>query len=101
MESNELENNIDLCKEYTFDNFIQSQMNELVYNAAFTVAQNSASIKMFNPLFIYGGIGLGKTHLIQAIGNYIQKNSDRKIIYITGEGFMREFIEALSIDQTG
>lgn len=80
-----------LNPKYTFDNFIVGSFNDLAYAAALAVINNLG--KAYNPLFIYGGVGLGKTHLIQAIGNSI-KNSDKlkKVQYITSEKFANETI---------
>jgi chromosomal replication initiator protein len=86
--------NPQLQEEYTFDNFIESEDNKLAFNAAKAVASNPGITKNYNPLLIYGATGLGKTHLMQSIGHFIHQNSDLKILYITGEGFMRDFVEA-------
>jgi chromosomal replication initiator protein len=84
-----------LIPEYTFDSFIVGSSNQLAYTAAKSVAENPG--KNYNPLFIYGGVGLGKTHLLQAIGNYLKNKA--KVIYVTSEQFMNEFRENL-INQT-
>ena len=86
-----------LQREYTFDTYVVGEVNNFAYNAAQAVARNPGSSKIYNPLLIYGGTGLGKTHLMQAIGHHIHQNSELKILYITGEGFMREFVEALGM----
>ncbi len=80
---------------YTFDNFVIGTTNQVVYAAARAVAESPAT--RFNPLFIYGGSGLGKTHLLHAIGNYIweHKTTGLSIIYVTCEQFTNAFIEAL------
>jgi len=78
-----------LIPEYTFESFIIGGSNQFAYTATKTVAENPG--KNYNPLFIYGGVGLGKTHLLQAIGNHL-KNSLR-VLYVTSEQFMNEFIE--------
>ena len=83
--------------EYTFDTYVVGEINNYAYNAAQAVARNPGSSKIYNPLLIYGGTGLGKTHLMQAIGHHIHQNSDLKILYITGEGFMREFVETVGL----
>lgn len=81
--------------KYTFDNFVVGKSNQFVYAASHSVAENPG--KRFNPLFIYGGVGLGKTHLLHAIGNYIQKESPNlKIKYVTCEKFTNDYIEAIS-----
>jgi len=91
--------NAQLQEEYTFDTYVVGEINNYAFNAAAAVARNPGSSKIYNPLLIYGGTGLGKTHLMQAIGHYIHQNSDLKILYITGEGFMREFIEMVASTQ--
>jgi len=78
-----------LIPEYTFESFITGPSNQFAYSAAKSVAENPG--KSYNPLFIYGGVGLGKTHLIQAIGNYLKNRL--KVIYVTSEQFMNEFRE--------
>lgn len=83
-----------LNPRYTFDNFIVGSSNELAHAAAMAVTENLG--RKYNPLFIYGGVGLGKTHLIQAIGNLVrEKNKDKKIKYVTSERFTSEVISAL------
>ena len=80
--------------KYTFDNFVVGKSNQFVYAAAHAVAENPG--KRFNPLFIYGGVGLGKTHVLHAIGNYISKElPDLKIKYITCEKFTNDYINSL------
>ena len=75
-----------LLEEYTFDAFIEGESNLFAYNMAKKVAQKPG--KLYNPLFIWGGVGLGKTHLLQAIGNELK---NKKITYVTSEQFMNEF----------
>jgi chromosomal replication initiator protein len=77
-----------LNASYTFDSFIVGSSNQMAYNAALAVAKKGAM--QFNPFFIYGGTGLGKTHLIQAIGNYCIDDG-KKVIYVTSEQFMNDF----------
>lgn len=80
--------------KYTFDNFVVGKSNQFVYAAARSVAENPG--KRFNPLFIYGGVGLGKTHVLHAIGNYIRKElPDLKIKYVTCEKFTNDYIDSL------
>ncbi|MEA2065320.1 MAG: chromosomal replication initiator protein DnaA [Patescibacteria group bacterium] len=80
---------------YTFNNFIVGKGNELAHAASMAVAKNPG--KTYNPLFIYGGVGLGKTHLIQAIGNKIlEKNPNKKTLFISCEKFINDFIKSLS-----
>ena len=82
--------------EFTFDNFVVGKSNQYVYAAARAVAENPG--KRYNPLFIYGGVGLGKTHLLHSIGNYIQEyKPNLKIKYVTCEQFTNDYIESLSI----
>lgn len=79
---------------YTFDNFIVGENNELARAACYAVSQNLG--KIYNPLFIYGGVGLGKTHLLQSIGNeIINKDPSRKIKYMTSERFANELIDSI------
>ncbi|MFH0948552.1 MAG: chromosomal replication initiator protein DnaA [Elusimicrobiota bacterium] len=79
---------------YIFDEFIVGSGNRFVHAAAYAVAQNPG--KMYNPLFIYGGVGLGKTHIMQSIGNAIKdRNPSAKVLYITTEKFMAGVIEAI------
>ena len=82
-------------EKYTFDNFVVGKSNQFVYAAAKSVAENPG--QRFNPLFIYGGVGLGKTHLLHAIGNYIRDAfPEKKILYATCEKFTNDYIESLS-----
>lgn len=86
---------------FTFDNFVEGKSNQLARAAAAQVAENSG--KAYNPLFIYGGVGLGKTHLMHAIGNMIlQKNPQAKVLYLHSERFVSDMVKALqkhSIDE--
>lgn len=80
--------------KYTFDNFVVGNSNKYVYAAARGVAEHP--FDKINPLFIYGGVGLGKTHLLHAIGNYLIKtNPDLKILYVTCEKFTHDYVESL------
>lgn len=82
---------------YTFDNFVVGNSNNFVYHACKAVAENPG--KKFNPLFIYGGVGLGKTHLLHAIANHIAANfPEKKICYNTCENFTNDYIESLRSD---
>ncbi len=86
--------NIFLDPSYTFDSFVVGKSNNLAHAASMAVA-NAPGLS-YNPLFIYGGVGLGKTHLMQAIGNRIlQNNKNAKIIYITTEAFINEYVNAV------
>jgi chromosomal replication initiator protein len=84
-----------LNPRYTFDNFIKGEGNQLARAAAGAISDNPGGTS-FNPLFLYGGVGLGKTHLIQAIGNQIVKNfPEKKIIYLSSDIFTVEFVESI------
>lgn len=91
--------NTNLNSKYTFENFIVGNSNKFAHAAALAVAENPG--KMYNPLFIYGNSGLGKTHLMHAIGNYISKNSDKKVLYVTSEQFVSDFIGINKKDESG
>jgi chromosomal replication initiator protein len=82
---------------YTFDSFVVSPSNRLAYTAARSVAENPG--KSYNPLFIYGGVGLGKTHLMQAIYNLAQQ-ANIKALYVSAEQFTNEFVSALQNQST-
>ncbi len=86
--SNNFETNLN--PNYTFENFIVGSSNIFAQRTALAVAENPGHI--YNPLFIYGNSGLGKTHLMHAIGNYIVKNSSKTVLYITSEKFVSDFI---------
>lgn len=82
-------------KNFTFDSFVAGNGNKFVYAAAKSVAENPG--EAFNPLFIYGESGLGKTHLMHAIANYIAQHSpEKKVLYTTCENFLNEFIDSLT-----
>lgn len=88
-----------LNPRYTFDNYIKGESNQLARAAASAVANNPGGTS-FNPLVIYGGTGLGKTHLIQAIGNYALANRKaERVIYISSEKFTVEFVDAIQSDR--
>ncbi len=91
--------NTNLNSRYTFENFIVGNSNKFAHAAALAVAENPG--KTYNPLFIYGNSGLGKTHLMHAIGNYINKNSNKKVLYVTSEQFVSDFIGINKKDETG
>jgi chromosomal replication initiator protein len=83
-----------LNDKYTFDNFIVGSGNELAYAACQAIAQSPGA--KYNPLFIYGGVGIGKTHLIQAVGNSVlAKNPNAHIVYVSTEQFVQEFLDAI------
>ena len=84
-----------LNPQYTFNTFIEGDCNRLARSAGFAVAAKPG-ITSFNPLMVYGGVGLGKTHLVQAIGNEIKGNvSDKFVLYVSSEYFTNQFIEAV------
>lgn len=88
-----------LNERYSFDNFIVGAGNELAFAACQSVIQTPG--KKYNPLYLYGGVGIGKTHLIQAVGNAVlAKNPDAKVLYISTEQFVREFVEAIRFKKT-
>ncbi|MBN2644538.1 MAG: chromosomal replication initiator protein DnaA [Desulfuromonadaceae bacterium] len=101
LETNEIKkNNIsieqdsNLNKDYNFESFISGNSNQFAAAASIAVANNPATI--YNPLFIYGGVGLGKTHLLNAIGNKIKKNNNRTLVsYFTSEKFTNELINSI------
>jgi chromosomal replication initiator protein len=83
-----------LNERYTFDNFIVGSGNELAYAACQAVAQAAGT--KYNPLFIYGGVGIGKTHLIQAVGNaFLAQNPGGRVVYVSTEQFVQEFLDAI------
>lgn len=82
--------NSNLKPEYTFENFVIGDSNRFAQLAALAVAEQPG--KIYNPLFIYGKSGLGKTHLMHAIGNYIVQKSNKKVLYVTSEEFISDFI---------
>lgn len=101
------DNNITIQKEngliptYMFNNYIVGSSNNIAYAAAVAVADNPGEDDMYNPLFLYGGVGLGKTHLMHAIGNHvISCNPDAKVLYVSCEKFTTELVEAIRDKKT-
>jgi chromosomal replication initiator protein len=87
-----------LNPRYVFETFVVGSSNEFAHAAAMAVAK--APAKAYNPLFLYGGVGLGKTHLMQAIGNFaVTKNPACKVCYLSSESFINEYIDALQNSQ--
>lgn len=85
-----------LDPRFTFDNFVVGSPNELAYAAALSVAESDSAVVKLNPLFLYGGVGLGKTHLMHAIAWHCHiKSPNRKVLYMSAEKFMYRFIKAL------
>ena len=89
-----------LNPRYTFSNFIVGSSNDLAYTACQAVAANPGT--KYNPLFLYGGVGLGKTHLMQAVGNEIAAHDpSARILYISSETFVKEFLESIRFKKKG
>ena len=82
-----------LNKDYTFDNFIVGPSNRFAFTASMAVAEKPG--KAYNPLFLYGKSGLGKTHLMHSIGNYILQNTNLRVLYISSDKFVDDFINAV------
>ena len=94
--NSEIKVNSNLIREYKFDNFIVGNSNKFAHAAALSVAEHPGT--MYNPLFLYGDSGLGKTHLMHAIGNYIAENLNKKVLYVTSEQFIEEFVKSTRKD---
>ena len=92
--ASDIAHNSNLNPESTFDSFVEGKSNQLARAAAFQVASNAG--QTYNPLFIQGGVGLGKTHLMHAIGNMImQRQPDAKVVYLHSERFVQDMVKAL------
>ena len=83
------DHNSNLNKNYTFESFVVGESNKFAQAAALAVAENPGTL--YNPLFIYGNSGLGKTHLMHAIGNYIENKFNKRVLYVTSDDFMNDF----------
>ena len=83
---------------YTFESFVPGDNSNFAYSACMAIAKNPGSA--YNPCLIYGGVGLGKTHLIQSIGNYIKTNTKQKVVYVTAENFTNEYIQSVGEKKT-
>lgn len=94
-EKKEIKKHPQLKEEYTFENFVPGENSEYAFHAALAAAKNPGSA--YNPILIYGGVGLGKTHLMESIGNYIyaERGEKVKICYISAESFTNEFISSI------
>lgn len=93
-QAEEKKDNSSLNPEYNFDNFVVGSCNRFAHAACIAVAQSPS--KAYNPLFIYGGVGLGKTHLMHSIGHFIvSRNSSAKVLYFSSEEFTNELIESI------
>ncbi|MET0517072.1 MAG: chromosomal replication initiator protein DnaA [Nitrospiraceae bacterium] len=88
---------VQLNPKYTFNSFVVGAGNQFAHAASMAVAEQPA--KAYNPLFIYGGVGLGKTHLLNAIGNHVAEQSDLRIAYLTTEQFTNEVINSIRYDK--
>ncbi|MGH8989855.1 MAG: chromosomal replication initiator protein DnaA [Acidimicrobiales bacterium] len=90
---------VQLDPRFTFESFVAASSNRLAHAAAQAVAETPG--RSYNPLFIYGDSGLGKTHLLHAIGNYVRENFvSRKVLYVTTETFMNDFVDSLRMSTT-
>lgn len=86
-----------LNKEYTFNNFIVGSSNRFAFTASMAVAEKPG--KAYNPLFLYGKSGLGKTHLMHSIGNYLLENTNLRVLYISSDKFVNDFINAVRYNE--
>ncbi len=89
----DIDKQTNLNKRYSFESYVVGSNNELAYAACMAVTKNLG--KLYNPLFLHGGVGLGKTHLLQAVGNKIAEHRDRKVLYIPAERFSANIVDAI------
>ncbi|MFA5468769.1 MAG: chromosomal replication initiator protein DnaA, partial [Sphaerochaetaceae bacterium] len=90
---------LNINERYQFENFVVGDNSSFAYNVSMAIAKNPGV--SYNPCLIYGGVGLGKTHLIQSIGNFIQDNTpELQVVYVTAEMFTNEFIQAIGEEKT-
>ena len=95
--SDKIKHKSSLIKNYTFDTFVEGKSNQLARAAAMQVTKNPGDA--YNPLFIYGGVGLGKTHLMHAVGNgLVQHNANAKVVYLHSERFVADMVKALQLN---
>lgn len=95
--SNQNFEDANLNKDYTFNNFIVGNSNRFAFTASMAVAEKPG--KAYNPLFLYGKSGLGKTHLMHSIGNYILENTNLRVLYISSDKFVNDFINAVRYNE--
>jgi len=91
--SKQVKSSIALNQKYTFDKFVVGSSNSFPHAASMAVAQSPG--RAYNPLFLYGGVGLGKTHLMQAIGNHVHHQTKASVCYVTSESLLNEYIDAI------
>lgn len=91
--SRQVKSSIALNAKYTFDKFVVGPSNSFPHAASMAVAQSPG--RAYNPLFLYGGVGLGKTHLMQAIGNHVHNHTKASVCYVTSESLLNEYIDAI------
>jgi len=92
-QKNKRESHPQMRDDYTFNRYVIGENNKFAANAAIAISENPGVA--YNPFLIYGGVGLGKTHLMQAVGNYIHYNSNKDVIYNTSEDFLNKYLDAL------